>query len=65
LIHFLAVPEASWKSDCLNSNEENPMRKYIQGVFRQFCFLMIVPILIAFAGSSVFAQLTKVGKGEG
>jgi hypothetical protein len=41
------------------------MRKYIQGVFRQFCFLMIVPILIAFAGSSVFAQLTKVGKGEG
>ena len=41
------------------------MRKYIQGVFRQFCFLMIAPLLMAFAGSSVFAQLTKVGKGEG
>ena len=41
------------------------MRKYIQGAFRQFCFLMIAPLLIAFAGPAAFAQLTKVGKGEG
>ena len=41
------------------------MRKYIQGVFRQFCFLMTSTLLIAFAVPSVFAQLTKVGEGEG
>ena len=41
------------------------MRKYIQGVFRQFCFLMIAPLLIAISGPSAFAQLSKVGRGEG
>ena len=60
LMHFFVVPEVSPKSNCLNLNEENPMRKYIQGAFRQFCFLMIAPLLIAFAGPAAFAQLTKV-----